>query len=172
MIHPYSLAWQTGPASARNYLARSKMPKTTVKSGLGIERDQEILVRAPEVSVFIHCLVIVNQLRALERAFKNAEIDRAAFLDKSNSLLGHFNEAVSATERFDIVLPVMDYGQFSPFFWRWFNWWDDYFKGLTTVQIVEIERLARERPSVVGSYRPEAHWSHHRHTPAFTLVPA
>ena len=147
------------------------MPKTTTKSNFGIERDRNVLGAAPEVSVFIQCLVMVNQLRSLERGFKNGEIDRGAFLDKSNAVLGQFNEVVAATERFDIVLPVLDYGQFSPFFWRWFNWWDDYFKGLTPVQIVEIERLAREHPSVVNPHRPEDHWVCYRHAPAFTLVP-
>ena len=147
------------------------MPKTTTKPTPGIERDREVLATAPEVSVFIQCLVMVNQLRALERGYKHAEIERGSFLDKSNAVLGQFNEVVAATERFDIVLPVMDYGQFSPFFWRWFNWWDDYFKGLTAVQIVEIERIARERPSTVNPYRPEDHWIRYRHTPAFTLVP-
>jgi len=148
------------------------MPKTTIKSKDLVEHDRNALVTAPEVSVFIHCLVMVNQLRALERAFKNCEITRAAFLDKSNAVLGQFNEVVAATERFDIVLPVIDYGQFSPFFWRWFNWWDDFFKGLTAVQIVEIERIARERLPCISDYRPESHWIGHRHTPAFTLVPA
>jgi len=148
------------------------MPKATTKSNFGIEHDREVLVNAPEVTVFIHCLVMVNQLRGLERAFQNAEIERNAFLDKSNAVLTQFNEAVATTERFDIVFPVMDYGQFSPFFWRWFNWWDDYFKGLTPLQIANVERLARERASNLSVFRPADHWVRYRHTPAFTLVPA
>lgn len=147
------------------------MPKTTTKSGVGLRQDKEVLANAPEVSLFIHCLVMVNQLRALERGFKNGEIERSAFLDKSNAVLGQFSDAVTATERFDIVLPVVDYGEFSSFFWRWFNWWDDYFKGLNALQIVEIERMARERAREVAAYRPEGHWIRYRHTPAFTLVP-
>ena len=147
------------------------MPKTTLQSNVAVEQDREILSNAPEVSVFIHCLVMVNQLRALERAFKNHEITRGAFLDKSNAVLGQFNSAVAATERFDIVLPVIDYGCFSPFFWRWFNWWDDFFKGLSSLQIAELERMARERLPGVSSCRPPSHWIGHRHTPAFTLVP-
>ncbi len=147
------------------------MPKAPTKSDLGIRQENELLINAPEVSVFIHCLVMVNQLRALERGFKNSEIDRSAFLDKSNAVLGQFNEVVAATEQFDIVLPVIDYGNFSPFFWRWFNWWDDYFKGLNALQIAEIERLARERFPGLGSYRPDGHWVQYRHSPAFTLVP-
>src|SRR5690242_2030891 len=107
------------------------MPKTTTKAPTQIQQEKEVLQSEPEVSLFISCLVMVNQLRGLERAFKGGEFNLSAFLDKSNAVLSQLTETVSATERFDIVLPVMDYGQFSPFFWRWFNWWDDYFKGLS-----------------------------------------
>ena len=147
------------------------MPKTTTKSTTPVEQEKEILHSEPEVSLFISCLVMVNQLRGLERAFKAGEFNLSTFLDKSNAVLSQLTETVTATERFDIVSPVMDYGQFSPFFWRWFNWWDDYFKGLTPPQISHIERLARERTGNVNDYRPEEHWLAYRHTPAFTLVP-
>ena len=147
------------------------MPKTTTKSTAQVQQEKEVLLTEPEVSLFISCLVMVNQLRGLERAFKGGEFNLSAFLDKSNAVLSQLTETVSATERFDIVLPVMDYGQFSPFFWRWFNWWDDYFKGLSPAQIAHIERLARERTRNVDDHRPQDHWLTYRHTPAFTLVP-
>jgi len=146
------------------------MAKTTAKSNFGIEQDKEVLVNPPEVSVFIDCLVMANQLRGLERAFKKAEIDRDTFRDESSAVLERFNEAAAATERFDIVMPVFDFGQFSPFFWRWFNWWNDYFKSLTPRQIGDIKRLARERVASVNDRRPADHWVRYRHTPAFTLV--
>ena len=146
------------------------MPKTTTKSTAKVTQEKEVLLSEPEVSL-ISCLVMVNQLRGLERAFKGGEFNLSAFLDKSNAVLSQLTETVSATERFDIVLPVMDYGQFSPFFWRWFNWWDDYFKALTPAQIAQIERSARERASNVSDFRPQEHWLAYRHTPAFTLVP-
>lgn len=147
------------------------MPKTTTKSTAQVRQEKEVLLTEPEVSLFISCLVMVNQLRGLERAFKGGEFGLNAFLDKSNAVLSQLTETVAATERFDIVLPVMDYGQFSPFFWRWFNWWDDYFKGLSPAQISQIERSARERARNVDDYRPGEHWLSYRHTPAFTLVP-
>jgi len=147
------------------------MPKTTTKAPTQIQQEKEVLQSEPEVSLFISCLVMVNQLRGLERAFKGGEFNLSAFLDKSNAVLSQLTETVSATERFDIVLPVMDYGQFSPFFWRWFNWWDDYFKGLTPAEIGHIERLARERARLVNEFRPQEDWLAYRHTPAFTLVP-
>ena len=148
------------------------MHKTATKSKVGIEQDKEFLLNAPEVSLFIACLGLVNELRGLEAAFKRGESTRRDFQDRAKAVLAHLNETVDATERFDIVMPVMGYGQFSPFFWRWFNWWDDYFKGLTLAQICQIARQARERVPAVNDYRPESHWVSYRHAPAITLVPA
>ena len=145
------------------------MPKTAATSKSGTEQEKEFLLNAPEVSLFIACLGLVNELRGLEAAFKRGESTRRDFQDRAKAVLAHLNETVDATERFDIVMPVMGYGQFSPFFWRWFNWWDDYFKGLTLVQICQIARQARERVPAVNDYRPESHWVTYRHTPAFTL---
>ena len=147
------------------------MPKTAAKSKVEIEQKKEFLLNAREVSLFMACLGLVNELRGLEAAFIQCESTRPDFQDKANAVLAHLNETVDATERFDILMPVMGYGQFSPFFWRWFNWWNDYFKGLTLRQIGDIARQARERVSTINDYRPESHWVTYRHTPAFTLVP-
>jgi len=161
----------TGDALHRTGSTRSsRMPKTTTKSDLGTEQKKEFLRNAPEVSLFIVCLGLVNELRGLEVAFKRGELTSRVFSDKANAVVAHLNEAVDATERFDIVMPVMGHGQFSQFFWRWFNWWDDYFKGLTLTQLGDIARQARERVPTVNDYRPENHWVTYRHTPAFTLV--
>jgi len=149
----------------------SQMPKTVVKSKVRIEREKEFLLKAPEVSLFMACLGLINELRGLEAAFKQWESTRPDFQIKANAVLARLNETVDATERFDIVMPVMGYGQFSPFFWRWFNWWDDYFKSLTLTQIGDIGRQAREGFPTVNEYRPENHWVTYRNTPAFTLVP-
>jgi len=84
-------------------------------------------------------------------------------------VLSQLASTAEATERFDIVLPVMDYGQFSPYFWRWYNWWDDYLKGLQSREINLIDRMARNRKPGVEGYRPEGDWNRYRHTPAFRL---
>src|ERR1043166_338444 len=115
------------------------MPKTKTKPEFQVEQNKEFLLNAPEISIFMSCCVLVNELRSLERSFTGGEMTKNAFLDRSNKVLGKLNETVDATERFDIMLPVMDYGRFSPFFWRWLHWWDDYFKGFTAGQIVDIE---------------------------------
>src|SRR5882672_6479340 len=124
------------------------MPKSTSKLKIRVAKEKDLL-RAPEISVFLACRAMVNELRGLALAFNAQEISKSAFMQSCKGILGQLNAAVDATERFDIVLPVMDYGRFSPFFWRWFNWWDDYFKALTPTEIGDLGRLARERaPSV------------------------
>ena len=146
------------------------MPKIAVKSKLRIEQDNEFLREAPEVSIFLACLGMVDELRHLERAFTQGKIGDREFFEKFNEVLGQLSQLAEATERFDIVWPVVDYGKFSPFFWRWFNWWDDYLQGLTPRQLGQLERQARGRKPIVEQHRPSEHWISHRGTPAFTLV--
>ncbi|MGH7968484.1 MAG: hypothetical protein ACREIC_07110 [Limisphaerales bacterium] len=146
------------------------MPKATVKTKVQVRRDHKVLTDAPEVSVFLICLGLINQLRSLEQAFRQGTLKDRVFFDKFNTVLAQLSSIAEATERFDILLPVMDYGCFSPFFWRWFNWWDDYMKALDSSEIGQIDRLARTRKPSVGEYRPEGDWVQYRHTPSFRLV--
>ena len=146
------------------------MPKTTAKAKVLVRKGNEFLREAPEVSVFLVCLGLINQLRALEHSFSQGELRDRVFFDKFNALLAQLTSIVEATERFDIVVPVMDYGCFSPFFWRWYNWWDDYLKGLSSKEISQLDRLARGRKSTVEGYRPDGDWTRYRHTPSFRLV--
>lgn len=148
----------------------SAMPKTAVKSKIQVEKDNEFLREAPEVSIFLACLGLIEELRQLERAYKAGAVGPDGFFHEFNEILGQLAQAAEATERFDVLWPVMDYGKFSPFFWRWFNCWDDFLQGLTTRQIGHIERLARARKPTVQQHRPNEDWVRYRHTPAFTLV--
>ena len=97
------------------------------------------------------------------------DISQTTFDEKSKNLLEKLGEAVEATHRFDIVTPVFEPGRFSPFFWRWFNWWDDYLKGLTPSGVAEAERRARERGSLIDDLRPKQHWLSYRYTPAICV---
>jgi hypothetical protein len=146
------------------------MPKTAVKSKLRIERDNEFLRDAPEVSIFLACLGMIDELRYLERTFRAREMSDQTFFEQFNEILGQLTQVAEATDRFDVLWPVMDYGKYSPFFWRWFNWWDDYLQGLTPRQIGHLERLARHRKSTVSRHRPREDWLRYRQTPAFTIV--
>ena len=137
---------------------------------LGAEQDNEVLFSAPEVSVFVAALALVNQVRDLDRALKGREIGKGAFMERASAVLAQLAKTVAATERFDIVLPVADSDQFSPFFWRWFNWWEDYFKELTPTQVDEVAKPGQAGESTLEDHRPKGDWLSYRHTPAFTPV--
>jgi len=145
------------------------MPKAT-QIKVRIIRGSNGLRTAPEISVFIACRGMVDELRRLACAFNAQQMTKRLFMGKCKAVLASLHEAAEITERFDVVLPVVDYGQFSPFFWRWFNWWDDYMQGLTPRQIGQLERLARERKPTLDRHRPREDWLRYRHTPAFSLV--
>ncbi len=146
------------------------MPKTKTKSKFRVERDEAFLLAAPEVSIFLACVASVNELRWLASAYECGELTRIAFSRQSTSVVADLCKLVSATERFDIVCPVMEFGSFSPFFWRWFNWWNDFLKDVTPRQLSRLEKLAREGAGAVITHRPKDDWVRYRHTPAFALV--
>src|SRR5437588_1161647 len=146
------------------------MPKATVKAKLVVRQDRKFLRDAPELSVFMACLCLVKELRTLKAQSHDGKLTRAAFLESCNAVVAQFTDTVEATERFDIVLPVIEFGCFSPFFWSWFNWREDYFKRLSSRQIAHLERLGRERLPALDDRRPQGHWLRYRQTPAFTMV--
>src|SRR5215831_10892487 len=141
------------------------MAKAKGELNVPLGQASDFFLKAPEVAVFMNCCVLVNEMRGLERALESGEIIGSALVEKSRDVLTALTTAVRATERFTIVMPVRGYGEFSPFFWRWFHWWEDYFKGLTPTQIADIEILAREGSAEVEAYRPARHWVNYRHDP-------
>jgi len=143
---------------------------TTIKSSVSVEQAKEFLRSAPEISIFGICAVMVDELRGFERAFKSGQLTTKAFWEKSTVVVAQLCETATTTERFGLVLPVIGPGEFSPFFWRWFNWWDDYFQTLTPAQVNELEAMARERKPETEHYRPHGHWADYRNTPAFSIV--
>lgn len=134
-----------------------------------IEKDSAFFLSAPEISLFVACCVMINELRGLERTLNAGDISRAAFDERSRAILDRLGEAADATHRFDLVFPVIGRGQFSSFFWCWFNWWDDYLKSLTPSQVAETERRARDGGSLIDDLRPKGHWLRYRNTPALIL---
>jgi hypothetical protein len=84
-------------------------------------------------------------------------------------LLTRLRRTAEATQRFDIVLPVVDASNFSPYFWQWFNWWFDYSTNLTPAQFRKIEKLAQNRRKTVTRHRPKGDWIGYRRTPALVL---
>jgi len=115
------------------------------------------------------CLVLVEELRRLEGAFHGGDISRDTLSQKSDLVLKALADTVAATERFDIVLPVLGPGQFSPSFWRWFNWWEDHFGRLTIQEMAGIESPRGQQRFAIRGRQPTAHWLNWRDTPAFSL---
>ncbi len=133
------------------------------------EKDVTLFLSAPEISVFVACCVMVNELRGLQRSTHLGDINKSVSQVKSSAVWERLSAAAEATQRFDVLLPVMERGQFSPFFWRWFNWWDDYLRALSPSQVAETERRAREQGSLAEHLRPRGHWVGYRSTPALSF---
>jgi hypothetical protein len=159
-----------GPERVPLMVAPAKtMPKLKSKAKFKAENSDRFLLESPEVSIFLACVSAVNELRNLAAAYECGDVSRVAFSRQSTTIVAGLCEVASATERFDIVCPVLEFGKFSPFFWRWFNWWNDFLKDLTPRQVSYLERSAREG-AASRCHRPQNDWVKYRHTPAFALV--
>src|SRR5215472_16287423 len=90
-------------------------PKITVQLKVRILKGARALQDAPEVVVFMACRGMVEELRSLAEAFHTQEMTKRVFMARCRAVLARLNEAATVTERFDVVLPVFDYGRFSPF---------------------------------------------------------
>jgi hypothetical protein len=140
-------------------------PKKAARSRL----DADFLLFAPEVSIFMACFGLVNELKVLNDFRRKDCISEREFDNRFNGVLSTFSLVADATWRFDLLLPVLDYGKFSTCFWRWFNWWDDYIKTLPPMQLSHVEWLAKVCSHDVDQFRPSGDWINHRGDPAFTI---
>ena len=145
------------------------MPKISSILKAVVEKDREFLLDAPEVVIFSACHGIIQRVLTLEWVFKAGRIDEAEFSHRINTLVWQLTRTAEATQRFDIVMPVTAFGRFSPSFWRWFNWWDDYRRSLTPTEIAQLERLAQARAPAINDHRPKGDWQTCRQTPPFRL---
>jgi len=145
--------------------------KTTAKPKPAKVKDQEFADNACEVSVFMACFGLVNELKTTYAVLHQGKMSQEVFSHRFNSVLHQLCFTAESTTRFDIMLPVLRYGQFSSFFWRWFNWWDDYLKSLSPVRIMAL-RLAASGgvADILAKYRPPGDWIAYNSTPPFTAV--
>lgn len=140
-------------------------PKKAARARL----DAEFLAAAPEVSIFMACFGLVNELKVLHKWRERGDLTERDFDNRFNCALSTFSLVADATWRFDLLLPVMGYAKFSTCFWRWFNWWDDYIKAQPPMQLAHIEWLAKVCSHDVDQFRPAGDWLEHRSDPAFTI---
>lgn len=132
--------------------------------------DKAYLLTAPEISIFLVCYSMRNTMLELEHEHQQGLVPQEEFFSRFNTVLAQFTETADATHRFDIVLPVTELGRFSPSFWRWFHWWDNYLDGLTHRERVRLERLAMDRLPGIDTYRPPGDWLKCSSLPAFRII--
>ena len=144
------------------------MPNAKLESDLMEEFDTEFLLHAPEIYIFSACRHLVELIKALgltaaDRTKSSPEAERL------NRLLAQLGALAVATERFDIIVPFTPESGFSPFFWRWFNWWWDYRQKLTREELDEVHQLQDCHDPAVIKCRPRGNWVTYRNTPAIGL---
>jgi hypothetical protein len=165
----YGALTSAAPPATKSRIEAEQMPKTKTKLKSKVELDGKFLLESPEVSIFVACVAVVNELRNLATAYECGDLSRLGFSRQSTVVVAELSELALATERFDIVCPVLEFGKFSPFFWRWFNWWNDFLQELTPRQVAYLEKSARQG-AVSRTHRPKCDWIRYRQTPAFALV--
>ena len=126
------------------------------------EFDTDFLLNAPEIYIFAACRHIVERILAIQAAATAGEISATRYREWVSPLSFQLRGLAGATERFDIVFPVNSEGVFSPFFWRWFNWWYDYRQSLSPRKLQHVHRLQDTYDPAALDYRPEGHWVNYR----------
>lgn len=146
------------------------MAQTTPASNLMQEFDTEFLLHAPEIYIFSACRHVVDLLVAAQTPARTGGTRRARPEEQVSRLFSELSSLAQATQRFDIVVPVMPEAGFSPFFWRWFNWWHDYRQGLRAEELDLVHRLQEAADPGALDYRPHGDWLSYRATPPFGLL--
>ena len=141
-------------------LRRVDMPEAILAHESRKQFNTEFLFRAPEIYVFSACSHIVEQVAAAQEAASCGEQDS----ERARLLACQLWGLAVATQRFDIIVPWTSKGTFSPFFWRWFNWWNDYREGLTAEELNYVHGLLETFDPAALEYRPPGDWLNHRAT--------
>lgn len=141
------------------------MPEAKLDLTVMEEFDTEFLLHAPEIYIFSACRHVVELFRAAERGASAEETRPPADADRFDRLFAQLIALAQATERFDILVPFTLESSFSPFFWRWFNWWRDYRQGLKPKELDRIHRLQDSGDPAALDYRPTGDWLTYRDTP-------
>jgi hypothetical protein len=126
--------------------------------------DRAFIDSAPEVSVFMCCFGLVNEVKKLQAAGRWDTSDTYC-----KDVIGQLCCAAEATWRFDVVVPVAGYGRLTSVFWRWFCWWDDYLRSLSQTELFLLEQMVMQRDPRLAKrlvdYRPQGHWLCYRAAP-------
>jgi hypothetical protein len=140
------------------------MSQAAPASAVMQEFDTEFLLHAQEIYIFSACRHIVGLVLGAQAAVNSGEIDPSQFDKRVGPLFAQLRGLAQATERFDILMPFTPEVGFSPFFWRWYNWWYDYRQRLSTRQLERIHRLQNGSDPTALKYRPRGDWLTYRAT--------
>jgi hypothetical protein len=141
------------------------MPEATPVADVMQEFDAEFLLGAPEIYIFSACRHILELLGSAEGPASRGTRRAPVSDERRSGLLAQLCGLAEATERFDIVAPLIGEAIFSPFFWRWFNWWHDYRQGMAAQELERVHRLQEAWDLRALKYRPPGHWLRYRATP-------
>jgi len=148
------------------------MPKTKSTPDPLRERNLEALKEMPEVCVFMAAYYGISEIKsgALADLAERAGAQEQELSEATQDLIRTFHDTVEVTYRFGVLMPI-SYGKkgkviYSPFFWRWFNWWMDWLIiGHTPADLVYLKSLADNRLPELEEWRPPGHWITYRKDP-------
>jgi hypothetical protein len=161
------------------------MTNAEINAALDGHKGQDVLLNAPEISVWMTAFGCLRQMGDIQQAYENKKISRKEYYASCNQMLVELAETADATHRFGVLLPsaIEPYYkrriknlddaflrvQFSPSFWRWFNWWDDYMKAKTDSERATLYHLVTARLAEVDSFRPAGDWLSYRSDAVLSL---
>lgn len=162
------------------------MTNDELKANLQGSEGSELLVSAPEICIWMTAFGCLRTLQETMEGRKAGTLTDKQFFRQFNEMLVELGETADATHRFGVLLPALlesHYKKrakqledrlvkvdFSPSFWRWYNWWDDYIRSLTAAQTRHLYHLAMERVPTVEEHRPIGDWMSHRAEPILILT--
>jgi len=158
------------------------MKNAEIEAPMGDNKDPDpLLVSVPEISVWMTAFGCLRSIDEFAVKWNRKNITRQQYYKAVNGCLFNLAETADATHRFGVLLPATiepHYRRhlrerndgllkvdFSPSFWRWYNWWNDYINTLSTIEREYVYDLAMERLPALEMYRPGGDWLHYRSNP-------
>lgn len=161
------------------------MTNAQLESTTGGGGDKDLLLSVPEISVWMTAFGCLRSVDEYLVEWRGDRITEKQYFKSINACLVNLAETADATHRFGVLLPStiephyrkhmreLDDAflkvDFSPSFWRWYNWWSDYINTLKAYERKHVYHLAMERLRGLEAYRPAGDWLHHRSNPVLVL---
>lgn len=161
------------------------MTNADINAAIDGQKGQSLLLNTPEISVWMTACGCLRELSDIQAAHAANKIVKENYYRSVNAMLIELAETADLTHRFGVLLPAAvephykrRVGQlkdafikveFSSFFWRWYNWWDDYMKAMDQASRNQLYQLVTFRLPDVETFRPKDDWVSYRSEPAFVL---